>query len=191
MSSDPQQVARVNSESQAECRRALANIPAWCKKHPHDRQPSFWMLTALRAPDRVTPETHRIICQTLQALDLGGPECGYIGWMHTNGANGANVHGYLTPLVLALIADVKVRDAGERALRAELAHMNATGDVGEFNLLESHSTRPTSWSKTPKAAPAGPGSASSSTSAASADCKTAIRCCFATRLGPARITPPS
>ena len=83
----------------------------------------------------------------MKALDLGGKECGYIGWMGVNGANGANVHGYLTPLVLApaLIDDPKVRAAGEQALLAELAHMNRTGDMGEFNLLESHWCGTVSW----------------------------------------------
>ena len=92
-------------------------------------------------------ETHAIIREALKAIDLGSKEAGYIGWMQVNGANGANVHGYLTPLVLApaLIDDPKVLAAGEQALLAELGHMNHTGDMGEFNLLESHWCGTASW----------------------------------------------
>lgn len=144
---DEKQVAKVNKEVTAECKRALVDVTAWHKKNPHSRNPSFWMLLALRAPEKLTPETHRVIRATLLALDLGGKESGHIGWMGVNGANGANVHGYLTPLVLApaLIEDKKVLAAGEHALRAELAHMNRTGDMGEFNLLESHWNGTASW----------------------------------------------
>ena len=147
LTGDAQQVARVNKDIQNECRRVLADVDAWRKKNPHSRTPSFWIILALRAPDKLTAETHAVIRETLKALDLGGKECGYIGWMGVNGANGANAHGYLTPLVLApaLIDDPKVRAAGEQALLAELAHMNRTGDMGEFNLLESHWCGTVSW----------------------------------------------
>ncbi len=144
---DIQEAAKVNAEIQRECRRVTADVDAWRKKNPHSRAPSFWIIMALRAPDRLTPETHRIVRETLKALDLGDKACGYINWMDCNGANGSNVHGYLTPLVLApaLIDDLKCRNAGEQALRAELGHMNRTGDMGEFNLLESHWNGTASW----------------------------------------------
>jgi len=147
LSGNPKEVARVNKEIQSACKSALADVGAWRKKNPHSRTPSFWIIMALRAPDKLTAETHAVVRETLKALDLGGKECGYIGWMGVNGANGANVHGYLTPLVLApaLIDDAKVRTAGEQALLAELAHMNRTGDMGEFNLLESHWNGTASW----------------------------------------------
>jgi len=140
-------VAKVNAEIQGECKRVLADVDAWRKKNPHSRTPSFWIIMALRAPEKVTPETHRMIRETLKALDLGDPSCGFINWMDCNGANGSNVHGYLTSLVLApaLIDDAKCRNAGEQALRAELEHMNRTGDMGEFNLLESHWNGVASW----------------------------------------------
>lgn len=144
---DGKEAASVNAEVQRECRGVLADVGAWRKKNPHSRTPVFWILLALRAPDKLTPETHALVRETLKALDLGDKSCGYIDWMGTPGANGSNVHGYLTPLVLApaLIDDPKCRKAGEEALRAELAHMNATGDVGEFNLLESHWNGVASW----------------------------------------------
>lgn len=144
---DPRDVAQVNKEIQSECRRVTADVPGWQKTHRQSRTPSFWILLALRAPDRLTPETHRAIRDALRALDLAGKQAGYVGWMAVNGANGANVHGYLTPLCLApaLIDDAKVRAAGEQGLRAELAHMNATGDMAEFNLLESHWNGTASW----------------------------------------------
>lgn len=144
---DTQEVAKVNAEIQSECQRVLADVGAWRKKNPHSRTPSFWIIPALRAPDKLTAETHAVIRETLKALDLGDKACGYIDWMDCNGANGSNVHGYLTPLVLApaLIDDPKCRSAGEQALKAELAHMNRTGDMGEFNLLESHWNGTASW----------------------------------------------
>ncbi|MBM3862197.1 MAG: hypothetical protein FJ395_21440, partial [Verrucomicrobia bacterium] len=140
LSGDPKQVAKVNKEIQKQCRGVLADVDAWRKKNPLSRTPSAWIILALRAPDKLTAETHAIIRETLKAIDLGDEASGYIGWMRCPGANGSNAHGYLTPLVLApaLIDDPKCRAAGEQALRAELTHMNSTGDMGEFNLLESH-----------------------------------------------------
>ena len=147
LSGDAQQVAKVNEEIQKQCRGVLADVGAWREKNKKSRTPTSWILLALRAPDKLTAETHAIIRETLKAIDLGSKEAGYIGWMHVNGANGANVHGYLTPLVLApaLIDDPKVLAAGEQALLAELGHMNRTGDMGEFNLLESHWCGTASW----------------------------------------------
>ena len=147
LSGDAQQVAKVNEEIQKQCRSVLTDVGAWREKHKNSRIPTSWILLALRAPDKLTAETHAIIRETLKAIDLGSKEAGYIGWMHVNGANGANVHGYLTPLVLApaLIDDPKVLAAGEQALLAELGHMNRTGDMGEFNLLESHWCGTASW----------------------------------------------
>ena len=147
LSGDAQQVAKVNEEIQNQCRVVLADIGAWREKNKKSRKPTSWILLALRAPDKLTAETHAIIRETLEAIDLGSKEAGYIGWMHVNGSNGSNVHGYLTPLVLApaLIDDPKVLAAGEQALLAELGHMNRTGDMGEFNLLESHWCGTASW----------------------------------------------
>jgi hypothetical protein len=147
LTGDAQEVAKVNKEIVDECRRILADVNNWYKKDSEKREPVFWMLLALRLPDRLTPETHRVIRETLRALDLGDKKCTYINWMGTPGANGANCHGYITPLSLApaLIDDAKVREAGAQALRLELAHMNSTGDVQEFNVLESHWNGTGSW----------------------------------------------
>lgn len=152
---DAKEVAAVNRELRAECERVLVDVPAWRAKNPHSRAVTFWILLALRTHDKMEPETLAVIRQTLKALDLGDPGCGYIGWAGTPGANGSNVHGYLTPLVLApaLIDDPKCSRAGESALRAELAHMNATGDMGEFNLLESHWNGVASWPAITRYAP--------------------------------------
>ena len=147
LSEDEQQVAKVNQQIAAECRRVLADLETWRTKNKGSRRPALWMVLAQRVPDLLTPETHRLIRKALLALDLGSKEAGYIGWKGVPGANGANVHGYLTPLTLApaLIEDTKVRYAGEQALLGELAHMNCTGDMGEFNLLESHWNGTASW----------------------------------------------
>ena len=147
LSGDAQQIAMVNKEIQKQCRNVLADVAFWREENKKSRTPTSWILLALRAPDKLTAETHAIIRETLKAIDLGSKEAGYIGWMRVAGSNGANVHGYLTPLVLApaLIDDPKVRAAGEQALLAELAHMNRTGDMSEFNLLESHWCGAASW----------------------------------------------
>lgn len=107
----------------------------------------LWIELALRAPDQLTTETHRILRQTLRALKLASKEAGYMDWIKENGSNGANIHGYLTPLTLApaLIKEPAVQAAGEQAVRAELAHLNTTGDMVEFNLLESHWNGTSSW----------------------------------------------
>jgi hypothetical protein len=146
-SADTQQVAKVNAEIQGECKRVMADVSAWRKKNPHSRAPSFWIIMALRAPDKLSPATHASIRETLKALDLGDKACGFVNWMDCNGANGSNVHGYLTPLLLApaLIDDATCKAAGEQALKAEIGHMNRTGDMGEFNLLESHWNGVASW----------------------------------------------
>lgn len=147
LNGNSEQTAQVNKEIARECERVLADAPAWREAHPHSRNPAFWILLALRTPDQLTADTHRLIREALAALDVGGKEAGYIGWTHVNGANGANVHGYLTPLTLApaVIDDPQALAAGKQALRAELAHMNRTGDMGEFNLLESHWNGTASW----------------------------------------------
>jgi hypothetical protein len=61
LAGDAQQVAQVNREIVEECRRVLADVPGWRTKNPHSRQPAFWMILALRVPDRLTAETHAII----------------------------------------------------------------------------------------------------------------------------------
>ncbi len=143
---DRLQLESVNKEIQEECRAALADIVSWVDKNSH-RRAIIWIELALRVPDRLTSKTHQMIRQALKALDIARPESYYMKWIGSPGSNGSNVHGYLTPLALApaLISDAKVSAAGGQGLRSELAHMNNTGDMTEFNLLESHWNGTSSW----------------------------------------------
>jgi len=148
LSGNPREIATVNKEIQDQCRGVLADVTAWRKKNESgSRTATSWILLALQVPDKLTAETHAIIRKTLKAIDLGSKEARYISWINVPGANGANVHGYLTPLVLApaLIDDPKVLAAGKQALLSELGHMNRTGDMAEFNLLENHWLGVASW----------------------------------------------
>jgi hypothetical protein len=144
-SGDARQVAAVNQEIQKECRQALADMAAFRKKGA--RTAHMWILLAVRARDRLTPETHHVIEDAVRAMDLTDPASGYMGWLEVPGGNGANVHGHLTPLALGpeLIHDDKARAAAYWGFHRELDHMNTTGDVEEFNLLESHWTGIADW----------------------------------------------
>ncbi len=140
-----EQIEAVNREVQAECLKAVAKAEAGF--NPPPRQPIIWIELALRAPERLTSKTHEVIRESLKALDIAGEKSYYMSWMGTPGSNGANLHAYLTPLVLApaLIKDPKIFAAGQKGLTSELNHMNTTGDMAEFNLLESHWNGTASW----------------------------------------------
>ena len=142
---DAAEVAKVNAELFADCQKALKDIPAFRKKGV--RTVHVWILLELRAHDKLTAETRGAIEQVLREMDLTHPDCGLIGNIEVAGGNGSNVHGHLTPLALApeLIRDDRAREAAYWGFRRELDHMNTTGDVVEFNLLESHWTGTTDW----------------------------------------------
>jgi hypothetical protein len=144
-SGDATEVARVNQELLADCRRALADTDAFRKKSA--RTVHLWIVLALRARDQLTPETRAAIEEAVRAMDLTQPDSGYMNWIEIPGSNGANVHGHLTPLALGpeLIRDDAARWAAYWGFRRELDHMNTTGDVNEFNLLESHWTGTGEW----------------------------------------------
>lgn len=144
-SGDAKEIARVNAELQSECQAALKDIAAFRKKAA--RPMEMWILLALRARDQLTPETQAVIEQTLRAVDLTSQEVGYLGQIETPGGNGANVHGHLTPLALGpeVIRDDRARATAYWGFRRELDHMNTTGDLVEFNLLESHWTGTADW----------------------------------------------
>ncbi len=147
LSGDPLQVSEVNKQIRNECELALKDVNAWHKKTPQSRVPMVWIELALRVPGQLEPETFALIRRALKELDLSGSGANYTAWININGSNGSNVHGYLTPLTLtpALIDDQKVVAAGKKGLLSELNHMNNTGDMGEFNLLESHWNGTSSW----------------------------------------------
>ncbi len=145
-SGDAADIAKVNAEILADCKKALEDIAAF-RKNRGARAAWMWIILALRAHDQLTPETHRAIEEVLSKMELTHPDSGYVNWLETPGGNGANVHGHLTPLALGpeLIHDDRARAAAFGGFRRELDHMNSTGDVEEFNLLESHWTGTIDW----------------------------------------------
>ena len=147
LSGDPIQISAINKQIRSECELALGDANAWHKKTPQSRVPMVWIELALRVPDQLEPLTHALIRKALKELDLAGSGANYTAWINVPGSNGSNVHGYLTPLTLApaLIDDPKLVAAGNKGLLSELNHMNNTGDMGEFNLLESHWNGTASW----------------------------------------------
>ena len=60
--------------------------------------------------------------------------------MHAPGYNGGNAHDYLSFLCLSweVTKDPAIRDAAYWGLRRELDHLNLSGDIAEFNVLEGH-----------------------------------------------------
>ena len=146
LSGDTVQVAQVNKRIREQCEITLNAVKEGNMKS-QSRTPMIWIELALRVPDLLEPETHALIRKTLKAINISGNEANYIGWINVPGANGSNVHGYLTPLTLApaLIDDPNTVAAGIEGLNSELNLMNRTGDMGEFNLLESHWNGTSSW----------------------------------------------
>lgn len=144
-SGDPALVAAGNKEIADGCRRALADLPAFRKKGA--RAIHLWIVCALRAGDALTPETRGLLEQTLRAADLPHPDNDFENWIEVPGANGSNVHGHLTPLILGaeITGDDKSRRLAEWGFRREIDHLNTTGDVGEYNLLENHFNGASDW----------------------------------------------
>ncbi|SDD62003.1 hypothetical protein SAMN05216464_10290 [Mucilaginibacter pineti] len=146
-SNNASDVALANKQIQRECRTIMANVAGYQSRNPASRAPNTWIELGLRVPDKLLPETKTAIISTLNALNLSGKTAGYIGLLNVPGANGANVHGYLTALSLAprLVTDNSISSAGLQGMKNELDNMNNFGDQGEFNLLESHWGGVASW----------------------------------------------
>ncbi|UCD52381.1 MAG: hypothetical protein JSW27_07040, partial [Phycisphaerales bacterium] len=147
---DPDDVAAVNSEIIAYCKRKTAEIEAaW--RDPKRRHPAKEVcqyqteliplaILPLRIGGRLTPEAHRAIKDVLSAFRPETADVEPTMWMHAPGYNGANAHDYLSFLALtwAVTGDPDVRDATYWGLRGELEHLNFSGDISEFNVLEGH-----------------------------------------------------
>ncbi|MFM7206311.1 MAG: hypothetical protein ACKO4T_06560 [Planctomycetaceae bacterium] len=147
---DPADVAAVNREIVAYCRGKQAEIEAaW--QDPNRRNPAKDVcqyqteliplaILTLRCGDRVTPEARRAIRDVLTAFHPEVADVEPTMWMHAPGYNGANAHDYLSFLALtwAVTGDPAVRDAAAWGLRGELDHLNTSGDIAEFNVLEGH-----------------------------------------------------
>jgi hypothetical protein len=144
-SGDPALVSAANREIVTGCRRALADLPAFRKKGA--RTIHIWIVCALRAPEALTDECRELLIKTLREVDVSNGDNDFDNWIEIAGGNGSNVHGHLTPLILGaeLLGDEKARKMAYWGFRRELDHLNTTGDVGEFNLLENHFNGVSDW----------------------------------------------
>jgi len=147
---EPDDVAAVNREIVAYCRSKQAEIEAaW--RDPRRQNPAKDVcqyqteliplaILTLRIGDRLTPEAHQAIRDVLTAFHPEVADVEPTMWMHAPGYNGANAHDYLSFLALtwAVTGDPLVRDAASWGLRGELDHLNTSGDISEFNVLEGH-----------------------------------------------------
>jgi hypothetical protein len=147
---DPEDVAAVNREIVAYCQRKKAEIEAaW--RDPRRRHPAKEVcayqteliplaILPLRIGGRLTPEAHQAIKDVLTAFRPETADVEPTLWMHAPGYNGANAHDYLSFLALtwAVTSNPDVKDATYWGLRGELEHLNLSGDISEFNVLEGH-----------------------------------------------------
>ncbi|MFM7412812.1 MAG: hypothetical protein ACKO6E_06335 [Planctomycetota bacterium] len=147
---DPADVAAVNREIIDYCQGKQAEIEAaW--RDPSRRNPAKDVcqyqteliplaILTLRCGDRLTPEAREAIKSVLTAFHPEVADVEPTMWMHAPGYNGANAHDYLSFLALtwAVTGNPAVRDAAVWGLRGELDHLNTSGDIAEFNVLEGH-----------------------------------------------------
>lgn len=147
---DPEDVAAVNREIVAYCQRMTAMIEAaW--RDPKRRNPAKEVcqyqteliplaILSLRIGQRLTPEARQAIKEVLTAFRPETADVEPTMWMHAPGYNGANAHDYLSFLALTweVTGNPDVRDAAYWGLRGELDHVNTSGDISEFNVLEAH-----------------------------------------------------
>ncbi|MBN2129356.1 MAG: hypothetical protein JW741_07655 [Sedimentisphaerales bacterium] len=147
---NPEDVATVNREIVEYCRQKQAEIEAaWNdpkRRHPAKEVCQYQTeliplaILTLRIGERLTPEAHQAIKSILTAFHPVTADVEPTLWMHGPGYNGANAHDYLSFLALtwAVTGNPDVRDAAYWGLRGELEHLNLSGDISEFNVLEAH-----------------------------------------------------
>ncbi|MHC4119717.1 MAG: hypothetical protein ACYSWO_19640 [Planctomycetota bacterium] len=147
---DPEDVAKVNEEIVAFCRKRQAAIEkAWTepsRRHPATEVCNYQTeliplaILALRVGEQLTPEAHQAIRDVLRAFRPEVADVSPAMYMHAPGYNGCNAHNYLDMLALSaeVTGDPNVKDATYWGLRRELENFNITGDAQEFNLLEAH-----------------------------------------------------
>ena len=147
---DSEDVAAVNREIVGYCTRKKAEIEAaW--RDPKRRHPAKEVcqyqteliplaILTLRIGEHLTPEAHQSIKDVLTTFRPEAADVEPTLWMHAPGYNGANAHDYLSFLALtwAVTGNPEVRDAAYWGLRGELDHLNLSGDISEFNVLEAH-----------------------------------------------------
>lgn len=147
---DPEDVAAVNREIVDYCTSKKAEIEAaW--RDPKRRNPAKEVcqyqteliplaILSLRIGGQLTPPAHQAIKDVLTAFHPETADVEPTMWMHAPGYNGANAHDYLSFLALswAVTGNPDIRDAAYWGLRGELDHLNTSGDISEFNVLEAH-----------------------------------------------------
>lgn len=146
----PEDVAAVNREILAYCetkQKAIEN--AWAdpkRRHPAKEVCAYQTeliplaILTLRIGDRLTSEAHLAIKNLLNAFRPQTADVEPTLWMHAPGYNGSNAHDYLSFLALSwqVTGNPEMRDATYWGLRGELDHLNLSGDIAEFNVLEGH-----------------------------------------------------
>lgn len=147
---DPEDVAAVNREILAYCKTKQKAIEeAWAdpkRRHPAKEICAYQTeliplaILTLRIGDRLKPETHLAIKNLLNAFRPQTADVEPTMWMHAPGYNGSNAHDYLSFLALSwqVTGNPEIRDATYWGLRGELDHLNLSGDIAEFNVLEGH-----------------------------------------------------
>ncbi len=146
----PEDVLQVNREIIEYCIRKKAEIEAaWAdpkRRHPAKEVCQYQTeliplaILPLRIGQRLVPEAHRAIREVLLAFRPETADVEPTLWMHAPGYNGGNAHDYLSFLCLSweVTKDPAIRDAAYWGLRRELDHLNLSGDIAEFNVLEGH-----------------------------------------------------
>lgn len=147
---EPEDVAKVNREIIDYCRAKQTEIEAaWAdpkRRHPAKEVCAYQTeliplaILPLRIGERLIPEAHQAIRDVLLAFRPATADVEPTLWMHAPGYNGSNAHDYLSFLALSweITGDPVIRDAAYWGLRRELDHLNLSGDIAEFNVLEGH-----------------------------------------------------
>lgn len=147
---NPEEVAAVNREIIEYCRvKQNAIEQAWVdptRRHPAKEVCAYQTeliplaILTLRIGERLTPEAHQAIKDLILAFRPEAADIEPTLWMHAPGYNGSNAHDYLSFLALSweVTGNPDLRDAAYWGLRGELDHLNLSGDIAEFNVLEGH-----------------------------------------------------
>jgi hypothetical protein len=147
---DSEEVAAVNREIIEYCRIKQSAIEeAWAdpkRRHPAKEVCAYQTeliplaILTLRIGERLIPEAHQAIKNLIIAFRPEAADIEPTLWMHAPGYNGSNAHDYLSFLALSweVTGNPDLRDAAYWGLRGELDHINLSGDISEFNVLEGH-----------------------------------------------------
>ena len=147
---DREDIAEVNREILKYCEvKQKAIEDAWAdpnRRHPAKEVCAYQTeliplaILSLRVGDRLTDESKAAIKNLINAFRPQTADVEPTLWMHAPGYNGSNAHDYLSFLALSwqVTGNPEMRDAAYWGLRGELDHLNLSGDIAEFNVLEGH-----------------------------------------------------